>query len=208
MSEKSGSLQREIRQTKPFRSRQQEAALGLARTAALLKRHAAHAVGAHGLSPEQYNVLRILRGASPESLPTLDIVERMIEPSPAITRLLDKLEAKKLVWRVRCPKDRRQVLCSITSEGLELLGQLDYPVDEAVKESIKLKREDLDTLIRLLDQVRAGLAGELRSLAMAGVPSRQPPKLIVALKMGVRSFASRSQILSYSDGSPAITSNT
>lgn len=153
-----GGLRREIRQTKPFRSRQQEAVLGLQRTAALLKRHAAHVVETAGLSPEQYNVLRILRGARPGSLPTLDIVDRMIEPSPAITRLLDKLESKKLVHRVRCPRDRRQVLCSITPAGLDLLAKLDPIVDDAVNDGIQLSREDVDTLIRLLDQIRAGLA--------------------------------------------------
>jgi len=155
MSGKEGSLRREIRQSKPFRSRQQEAVLGLARTAALLKRQGARVVESYGVSPEQYNVLRILRGANPERLPTLDIVERMIEPSPAITRLLDKLESKKLVHRVRCPKDRRQVLCSITGDGLDLLAKLDEPMHRVAKESMKLGREDLDTLVRLLDQVRA-----------------------------------------------------
>jgi DNA-binding MarR family transcriptional regulator len=157
MSGKDGGLRREIRQKKPFRSRQQEAVLGLARTAALVKRESSRLVEPYGVSPEQYNVLRILRGASPESLPTLDIVERMIEPSPAITRLLDKLETKNLVRRVRCPKDRRQVLCSITPEGLDLLAKLDQPMDLAAKESMKLGRDDLDTLILLLDQVRAAL---------------------------------------------------
>jgi len=131
--------------------------LGLARTAALAKRQGARLVESYGLSPEQYNVLRILRGASPEKLPTLEIVERMIEPSPAITRLLDKLESKSLVRRAQCPKDRRQVLCSITPEGLDLLAKLDRPMDEAAKDGMKLGRDDLDTLIRLLDRVRAEL---------------------------------------------------
>jgi len=102
-------------------------------------------------------VLRILRGAVPEGLPTLDIVERMIEPSPAITRLLDKLESKRIVRRTRRPEDRRQVLCSVTPAGLDLLAKLDQPMDLAAKDSIKLARDDLETLIRLLDQVRAAL---------------------------------------------------
>lgn len=146
-----------IRQNKPFRSRQQEALLGLLRTAALIKRRDARLVEAHGISPEQYNVLRILRGAGPEGLPVLDIAGRMIEPSPAITRLLDKLEKKRLVQRVRCPEDRRQVLCTITMDGLELLASLDEPVDQAAKNSLRLGRDDLDRLIRLLDRIRAGL---------------------------------------------------
>src|SRR5690349_21582673 len=120
MTVKESQLREEIRQNKPFRSRQQEALLGLLRTAALIKRRDARLVEAHGISPEQYNVLRILRGAGPEGLPVLDIAGRMIEPSPAITRLLDKLENKRLVQRVRCPEDRRQVLCTITTAGLDL----------------------------------------------------------------------------------------
>ena len=102
-------------------------------------------------------MLRILRGAVPEGLPTLDIVERMIEPSPAITRLLDKLESKRIVRRTRRLEDRRQVLCSITPAGLDLLAKLDQPMDLAAKDSIKLGRDDLETLTRLLDQVRAAL---------------------------------------------------
>jgi DNA-binding MarR family transcriptional regulator len=157
MSGKEGGLRAEIRQNKPFRSRQQEALLGLLRTAALIKRRDARLIEPSGISQEQYNVLRILRGAGPEGLPTLEIVERMIEPSPAITRLLDKLESKSLVRRVRCPKDRRQVLCTITPGGLELLARLDEPVDKAAKDTIKLGRDDLDQLIHLLDRVRAAL---------------------------------------------------
>ena len=158
MAVKESSLRREIRQNKPFRSRQQEAVLVLARTAALLKRRGARLVEAHGLSLEQYNVLRILRGVNPESLPTLEIVERMVEPSPAITRLLDRLESNGLVSRVRSPEDRRQVLCSITPKGLDLLARLDGPIDRDHADSIKLGRDDLDALIQLLDRVRADLA--------------------------------------------------
>jgi DNA-binding MarR family transcriptional regulator len=157
MSGKEGGLRAEIRQNKPFRSRQQEALLGLLRTTALIKRRDARLIEPSGISQEQYNVLRILRGAGPEGLPTLDIVERMIEPSPAITRLLDKLESKSLVRRLRCPKDRRQVLCTITPTGTELLAGLDEPVDQAAKDTIKLGRNDLDQLIHLLDRVRAAL---------------------------------------------------
>jgi len=157
MSGKEGGLRAEIRQNKPFRSRQQEALLGLLRTTALIKRRDARLIEPSGISQEQYNVLRILRGAGSEGLPTLEIVERMIEPSPAITRLLDKLESKSLVRRVRCPKDRRQVLCTITASGLDLLATLDEPVEQAAKDTIKLGRNDLDQLIHLLDRVRAAL---------------------------------------------------
>src|SRR5690606_289566 len=92
-----------------------------------------------GLSQEQYNVLRILRGAGESGLPTLEVSSRMIEQAPAITRLMDKLEAKKFVRRVRCKEDRRQVLCFITPSGLELLQKLDHPINEASIKSFPLQ---------------------------------------------------------------------
>jgi len=73
-------------------------------------------------------VLRILRGAGQQGTPTLEIADRMIQKNPGITRLLDKLEAKHLVRRKRCPEDRRQVLCWITEAGLRLLADLDKPM--------------------------------------------------------------------------------
>src|SRR6202008_362828 len=103
-----------IKQRRPFRSRGQEGVLSLLRTADQLKRDFACLVEPHGLTLQQFNVLRILRGAGPKGLPPLDIAERMIEQAPGITRLLDRLEKKALVRRERCPEDRRQVLVAIT----------------------------------------------------------------------------------------------
>ena len=110
-------LQRELRQTRPFDSAAQEATLGLVRTADQLRRHFSSVVEPHGITVQQFNVLRILRGASPEALPTLEIAERMVEQTPGVTRLLDRLEAKRLITRARCPNDRRQVLCGITPQA-------------------------------------------------------------------------------------------
>ena len=148
-------LQRELKQTKPFESLSQEAVLGLFRTADRLRRQAARVVEAHDLSLEQYNVLRILRGAGKEGLPTLEVAARMIEEFPAITRLMDKLETKQLVRRERCPRDRRQVLCWITPAGVDLLGTLDDPVRRNNRESVKMLGErELKTLITLLEKIR------------------------------------------------------
>lgn len=150
-------LQREIRQTKPFRSPSHEAVLALARTADVIRRHFSHLVEAEGISEEQYNVLRILRGAGEEGLPTLEIAARMIQQTPGITRLLDKLEKKRLVRRKRCSSDRRQVLCWITPDGLAILARLDGPADESNRESMKaLTETEIRQLIGLLDRVRAG----------------------------------------------------
>ncbi len=139
-----------------FRSREQQATLGLLRTADTLKRYYAHVIEPHGITFQQYNVLRILRGAAPDGLPTLTIGQRMIEQTPGVTRLVDRLESKKLVDRVPCPKDRRRVFCRITPEGLALLGELDAPINKADSQAVAVLREnDLGTLIELLDRVRA-----------------------------------------------------
>ena len=104
-------------------------------------------------------MLRILRGAGPEGLPTLEIAARMIEHSPGVTRLLDRLEARKLVRRVRCPEDRRQVLCHATEAALRLLAGLDAPVADAGRRVLAaLDPSRTAELIRLLDAVRASAA--------------------------------------------------
>jgi len=148
-------LQAEIHQKKAFHSAQQEGAIGIVRTADVLKRRFSRIIEPHGISGQQYNVLRILRGAHPERLPTLEIAERMIEEAPGITRLLDRLERKGLVRRERCDHDRRQVLCEITRKGLTLLEKLDPAVDRADDEALgPLSAADLQSLIRILDAVR------------------------------------------------------
>jgi MarR family transcriptional regulator, organic hydroperoxide resistance regulator len=153
------ALQTEIRQGKPFRSRTQEGLVALLRTVDVLKRVVSRVVEAHGLTLQQYNVLRILRGARGDDLPTLEIAERMIEQAPGITRLLDRLEAKGLVTRARCLHDRRQVLCGITARGLKLLARLEDPMERADAAALGMLRgPEIDTLIGLLDRVRAAHA--------------------------------------------------
>ena len=85
----------------------------------------------HGLTRQQFNVLRILRGADRAGeppLPTMTVGERMIEPEPGITRLMGRLEDKGLVLRHRCPSDARCVRCSVTPAGLAALAALDAPL--------------------------------------------------------------------------------
>lgn len=150
-------LRDEIQQTKPFRSVGQEAMLGLLRTANLLRYRIAAVTEAHGVTIQQYNVLRILRGAGDERLPTLEIGERMIEHSPGVTRLLDRLEERGLVARERCREDRRQVLCRITPAGLDLLATMDQDVDDLEASALDvLERSEQRTLITLLDRIRRG----------------------------------------------------
>lgn len=148
-------LQKDLRQSKPFRSTAQEAALGLLRTADCVRGRIERVFEGTGITMQQYNVLRILRGAGDAGVPTLDIAERMIERAPGITRLLDRLEAKQLVRRARCAADRRQVLCWLTPQGTELLAKLEGPVTKADASVMAgLDAKEQAELIALLDQIR------------------------------------------------------
>jgi DNA-binding MarR family transcriptional regulator len=159
MSDETSALQREIRQRRPFSSPGQEAALGLLRTADVLRRFVARVLEPYDVTPQQYNVLRILRGAGTDGLPTLTIGERMLEDSPGVTRLIDRLAAKGLVDRARSTEDRRQVLCRITSAGLDLLARMDEPMTGSDEHALKmLTVDEQKQLIRLLDRIRAGHA--------------------------------------------------
>jgi DNA-binding MarR family transcriptional regulator len=159
MSDETSALQREIRQKKPFRSPAQEAVLGLLRTADVVRRLIARSLEPYDVTPQQFNVLRILRGAGAEGLPTLTIGERMLEDSPGVTRLIDRLIAKGLVSRERSTEDRRQVLCRITPAGLDLLAQIDALVEGKDEEAVNvLTPDEQKELIRLLDRIRAGQA--------------------------------------------------
>src|SRR5687768_13037400 len=122
------AVREEIKQTRPFRSKAQEAAVALLRTAHVLRRRFEAAVDRDGITLQQYNVLRILRGAR-GPLPTMEIAERMIEPTPGITRLVNSLEQRDLLRREQWAGDRRQMLCQITPAGLRLLSQLEEIMD-------------------------------------------------------------------------------
>ena len=100
------------------------------RTADILSRNVAHLLKAEDLSSNQYNVLRILRGA-PEGLPCGEIAARMISRDPDITRLLDRLEKRSLISRCRETRDRRMVMVSITAAGKKLLARTDAPIRDA-----------------------------------------------------------------------------
>ena len=136
-------------------SRYQEAVVSMFRTVNYLRRLGDAVFESHGITRQQYNVLRILHGASPGAVPTLEIAERLIEQAPGITRLLDRLEAKKLVRRERPAGNRRQVLCYITNAGVGVVHELDAPLkDLALKSLQKLGKSDLEELIRLLALIR------------------------------------------------------
>jgi len=150
------ALQQEIRQRRPFQSVAHEAVVALMRTADLVRRQMTALVEPHGITLQQYNVLRILRGAGDEGVPTLEVSERMIEQAPGVTRLLDRLEAKELIRRQRCEKDRRQHLCWIAPKGLALLEKIDATTSRAHEDSLKgLRPKERAAFIRMLDAIRA-----------------------------------------------------
>jgi DNA-binding MarR family transcriptional regulator len=161
MATKTSPLSEELRQTRPFHSTGHEAVVSILRTAAVVQRHIAQVVEANGITIQQYNVLRILRGAGEAGLPTLAIRDRMIEEAAGITRLLDKLEASGYVVRERSTPDRRQVLCLITPAGLSLLTSLDTPVDAVNDTAVRMLDEsEMKQLIALLGAVRSGCMGD------------------------------------------------
>lgn len=128
--------------------------VALLRTADLLSRSPAHLLRGHGLSSNQYNVLRILRG-SPEGLLCGEIAARMITREPDITRLLDRLEKRGLIDRCRHAADRRRVITSITAEGLATLARLDEPICSIHRRQLgHLGQKSLNELSRLLAACR------------------------------------------------------
>lgn len=155
--DEAGGLQAEIAQRRPFHSVKAEVSVSILRTAALIERHFAQVVSRAGVTAQQYNVLRILRGAGDEGLPTLVIRDRMIHEAPGITRLLDKLEAAGLARRERASPDRRQVFCFITENGLAVLNDLEEAMRQADDVAVgDLSEDEMRTLVKLLDRVRTG----------------------------------------------------
>lgn len=129
----SDRLQKDLKQSKPFASSAQAASIGLLRTSHLVRRYADHNMEAFGLTLQQYNVLRILNGAK-GPLPTMEIGERLVEPTPGITRMMSRIEKNE--WaEVESGKDRRQKLWVLTPKGREVMEKGD------------LVTRDLDRLI-------------------------------------------------------------
>ncbi|MBI4737736.1 MAG: MarR family transcriptional regulator [candidate division NC10 bacterium] len=133
-----------------------EAFVNLLRTADALMQGVAATLKSAGLSPAQYNVLRILRGAGPDGLACREIGERMITRDPDITRLLDRLEERGLVTRSRDRADRRVITTRIADKGLRILKDLDRPIEELHVDQLgHLGEQRLRSLITLLEAARA-----------------------------------------------------
>jgi DNA-binding MarR family transcriptional regulator len=148
------TLQHEIKKKEPFALPQQEALLNILRTSDQLQIRFARLFRSFGLTPQQYNILRILRGEG-RALPILEIASRMITVVPGITGLIDRLESASLVERKRCEHDRRVIYVAITQRSLEILADIDEPLEQLHKQTLgHMTPEELSTLSRLLEKAR------------------------------------------------------
>jgi DNA-binding MarR family transcriptional regulator len=154
------SLQQELKKKRPFEVPEQEALLNLLRTADQLQIRFARLFRRFGLTPQQYNILRILRGEG-QPLPILEIASRMITVVPGITGLIDRLETAGLVCRKRCDNDRRVVYVCISDKAVSLLGQIGEPLLKLHRALLgHLEAHELAALNQLLERAREPLVAE------------------------------------------------
>lgn len=150
-----GTLKAELKQNKPFETLEDEVFVNIIRTAEVLTRKEAEFFKGYELTPSQFNVLRILRGAEPGGLICREISERMIAFDPDVTKLLDRLEARDFITRDRQQKDRRVITVRITEEGLALLKTIDQPILDMVGKVLgHLSEKKLRTLNELIEEAR------------------------------------------------------
>jgi len=132
--------------------------LNILRTADVMTQRLTDLLKPSGLSPTQYNVLRILRGAAGKGVCCGEIGERMITRDPDVTRLIDRLEKRNLLTRSRSKEDRRFVSIHLTPEGLELVNQLDEPLEKWNRKLMQnISSGEMKVLIELLEQLREGM---------------------------------------------------
>ena len=149
-------LEDEIKQTS-FQSEGQKAYLNIVFTAGWLSLRQAAAFRPYGVTLPQFNVLRILRGQHPKPATVALLIDRMLDKTSNASRIVDKLEEKKLVTRTVCPANRRAVDIRITATGLELLRQIDESgVLVAAQTGMStLSDSEFEQLNYLLDKIRA-----------------------------------------------------
>lgn len=154
-------LQHELKKKRPFESPEQEATLNILRTGDQLQIRFARLLREQGLTPSQYNILRILRGEG-KPLPILEIASRTIAVVPGITGLIDRLEQAGFVNRVRCETDRRVIYVALAEHGTRTLAALDEPLNALHRKLLgHLTQAELKELSRLLEKVREPLAGPI-----------------------------------------------
>jgi len=143
----------EIKQTK-FNSPHQKAVLNLLFTANWIQNRQRELFEPFGITGQQYNILRILRGQHPKPIPAVEIKSRMLDKNSDVSRLLDRLIGKKLVHKNQCPNDKRATDISITEAGLKLLNELDSSINNIDSQFLTLSKEESKHLSDLLDKAR------------------------------------------------------
>jgi len=148
-------LREELKQTKPFASVEEEVVVEIQRTAQVVMRWCVEALKPSGLTPQQFNVLRILRGSSPNSLSASQICERMVTYDPDLTRLLDRLEAAGMIRKERDAADRRVVNVHVTAAGRETVERATVAARARIAEALGgIGAKRLGELADLLELVR------------------------------------------------------
>jgi len=147
-------LEEEIKQKK-FRDEYHKLAVNLQFTANWMKAYHSKLLKKFGVSAQQFNVLRILKGQFPKPASLLLVRERMLDKESNASRLIDKLVASGLTKRVQCPNDRRQVELTISKKGIDLLDQINPLVDEDSKRLSSISNEEAVLLNNLLDKLRS-----------------------------------------------------
>lgn len=146
-------LQEDIRQEK-FTSEYQRLMLNILVTSSWVYSKNSARLKGYGITPEQYNVLRILRGSHPEPLRLADVASRMIDKNSNATRLVEKLRLKGYVKRELCKNNRRQVDISITESGLKLVGAIDKEEPRWISEFKTISKSEAAEMSRLLEKLR------------------------------------------------------
>jgi DNA-binding MarR family transcriptional regulator len=137
-----------------FKNEVHKAGLNVLYTAWWLKTLMSQELKPFGLTHEQYNVLRILKGKYPEQMCVKDIASRMIEKSSNVPRIIDRLEAKNWAVRTTSIEDKRETLITLTNLGMEVLAQSTQRIDEIFEQNIDLKQENAEILNQLLEELR------------------------------------------------------
>lgn len=144
---------KDIHQLK-FRNVYQKAVVNLIYTANWMREKSTGILDAEEITPQQFNILRILRGSHPKPLSTLQIRERMLDKMSDTSRIVDRLIAKGLVKKYTCKADRRLVDVIISDKGLKLLERLDKKQDEMDAVLDNLTEKEATELSNLLDKIR------------------------------------------------------
>lgn len=146
-------IEDEIKQ-KSFKSEFQKAMINILFTSGWLEHKQTQFLKQWGISPQQYNVLRILRGQNNNPITVASIQERMMDKMSNASRLVEKLKQKDLIERKECASDRRQVDIIITKKGLDLLKKIDTEINNQEKYLKAISKEEAIELNRILDKLR------------------------------------------------------